>query len=130
MTKEQPKTKSFVLRIDATTMEALEKWAADEFRSINGQLSGPSTMPSAVPDVSPRKTPHPQSTTRHLQNTSDTTENGAGRPFRAGCPIRSHPTTAVPPQPEYGSCDNKGENSSVAFCPEGMPGEYILLRTK
>ncbi len=38
MTKEQPKTKSFVLRIDATTMEALEKWAADEFRSINGQL--------------------------------------------------------------------------------------------
>ena len=38
MTKEQPKTKSFELRIDATTMEALEKWAADEFRSINGQL--------------------------------------------------------------------------------------------
>ena len=37
MAKEQ-KTKSFVLRIDATTMEALEKWAADEFRSINGQL--------------------------------------------------------------------------------------------
>ena len=31
-------TKSFVLRVDAETMEALEKWAADEFRSINGQL--------------------------------------------------------------------------------------------
>lgn len=31
-------TKSFVLRIDAATMEALEGWAADEFRSINGQL--------------------------------------------------------------------------------------------
>ncbi len=30
--------KSFVLRIDAETMKALEKWAADEFRSINGQL--------------------------------------------------------------------------------------------
>ena len=27
-----------MLRIDAETMEALEKWAADEFRSINGQL--------------------------------------------------------------------------------------------
>lgn len=31
-------TKSFVLRVDAATMEALERWAADEFRSINGQL--------------------------------------------------------------------------------------------
>ena len=30
--------KSFVLRVDAETMDALEKWAADEFRSINGQL--------------------------------------------------------------------------------------------
>ena len=30
--------KSFVLRVDAQTMEALEKWAEDEFRSINGQL--------------------------------------------------------------------------------------------
>ena len=38
MPKEQSKTKSFVLRVDAATMEALEKWAADEFRSINGQL--------------------------------------------------------------------------------------------
>ena len=31
-------TKSFVLRVDAETMEAIEKWAADEFRSTNGQL--------------------------------------------------------------------------------------------
>ena len=31
-------TKSFVLRIDADTMEAVERWAADEFRSTNGQL--------------------------------------------------------------------------------------------
>ena len=30
--------KSFVLRVDADTMEAIEKWAADEFRSTNGQL--------------------------------------------------------------------------------------------
>ena len=27
-----------MLRIDAQTMEAVEKWAEDEFRSINGQL--------------------------------------------------------------------------------------------
>ena len=32
------KTKSFVLRIDARTMAAGEAWAADEFRSTNGQL--------------------------------------------------------------------------------------------
>ena len=30
--------KSFVLRINCETMSALEKWAADEFRSVNGQL--------------------------------------------------------------------------------------------
>ena len=27
-----------MLRVDGETMEALEKWASDEFRSINGQL--------------------------------------------------------------------------------------------
>ena len=32
------KKKTFVLRINPETMEALEKWAADDFRSINGQL--------------------------------------------------------------------------------------------
>ena len=37
MTKEN-KNKSFVLRIDSQTMEAIEKWAADEFRSTNGQI--------------------------------------------------------------------------------------------
>jgi len=31
-------TKSFVLRVDAVTMNAIEAWAADEFRSTNGQL--------------------------------------------------------------------------------------------
>lgn len=31
-------TKTFLLRVDAETMEAVEQWAADEFRSVNGQL--------------------------------------------------------------------------------------------
>ena len=31
-------TKTVLLRVDAETMEAVEKWAADEFRSVNGQL--------------------------------------------------------------------------------------------
>lgn len=35
MAKEK---KSFVLRMNCETMSALEKWAADEFRSVNGQL--------------------------------------------------------------------------------------------
>jgi len=30
--------KTFVLRVDEDTFKALEKWAADEFRSVNGQL--------------------------------------------------------------------------------------------
>lgn len=32
------KKKSFVLRIDPETFKQIEKWADDEFRSVNGQL--------------------------------------------------------------------------------------------
>ncbi|HAP69016.1 MAG TPA: Arc family DNA binding domain-containing protein [Flavobacteriales bacterium] len=32
------KKKPFVLRLNPETMKAVEKWAADEFRSSNGQL--------------------------------------------------------------------------------------------
>ena len=31
-------TKSCIRRVDAETMSAIEAWAADEFRSTNGQL--------------------------------------------------------------------------------------------
>jgi len=34
----EKKTKNFILRIDTDTMDAIEAWAADEFRSTNGQL--------------------------------------------------------------------------------------------
>lgn len=30
--------KPFALRIDSEALKAVEKWAADEFRSTNGQL--------------------------------------------------------------------------------------------
>jgi hypothetical protein len=30
--------KPFALRIDPEIMKAIEKWAADEFRSVNGQI--------------------------------------------------------------------------------------------
>ena len=33
-----PKKKTFVLRINPEIYKAVEKWAADEFRSTNGQL--------------------------------------------------------------------------------------------
>ena len=32
------KKKPFVLRLDPETLSSIEKWAADEFRSTNGQL--------------------------------------------------------------------------------------------
>ncbi|MCL1867431.1 MAG: Arc family DNA-binding protein [Paludibacter sp.] len=32
------KIKTFVLRIDTDTMSKIERWAADEFRSVNGQI--------------------------------------------------------------------------------------------
>lgn len=32
------KKRSFVLRLDPETLKAVEKWSADEFRSMNGQL--------------------------------------------------------------------------------------------
>ena len=31
-------TKTVLLRVDAETMDAVEHWAADEYRSVNGQL--------------------------------------------------------------------------------------------
>lgn len=38
MPKKESNTKSFILRIDSEMMDAIEAWAADEFRSTNGQL--------------------------------------------------------------------------------------------
>ena len=38
MATPEKSTKSFILRVDAETMSAIEAWAADEFRSTNGQL--------------------------------------------------------------------------------------------
>jgi len=38
MAEKKDKNKSFILRIDAQTMDAIEAWAADEFRSTNGQI--------------------------------------------------------------------------------------------
>ncbi|MDE7347270.1 MAG: Arc family DNA-binding protein [Muribaculaceae bacterium] len=34
----QQKNKGFLLRLDSEMMEQVEKWAAQEFRSVNGQI--------------------------------------------------------------------------------------------
>jgi len=36
--EKESNTKSFVLRVNPEMMDAIEKWAADEFRSTNGQI--------------------------------------------------------------------------------------------
>jgi hypothetical protein len=33
-----PKKKAFALRVNEDMLKAIEKWAADEFRSTNGQI--------------------------------------------------------------------------------------------
>ncbi|HWJ91725.1 MAG TPA: hypothetical protein VNR87_11475 [Flavisolibacter sp.] len=45
--------KSFVLRIDTDTYKALEKWASDEFRSVNGQIEF--LLDKALKDTGRRK---------------------------------------------------------------------------
>lgn len=48
------KKKSFVLRLDPEDYAALERWAADEFRSINGQLEW--VIDKALKDAGRKKT--------------------------------------------------------------------------
>lgn len=38
MRAKKEDTKTFVLRVEGSTMDAIEAWAADEFRSVNGQI--------------------------------------------------------------------------------------------
>lgn len=45
--------KAFALRIDEDTLKAVERWAADEFRSTNGQLEW--IINKALKDVGRRK---------------------------------------------------------------------------
>ena len=47
--------KNFVLRIDEDTFKALEKWAGDEFRSVNGQIEW--IIDKALKESGRKKTP-------------------------------------------------------------------------
>lgn len=55
--------KSFALRINKKLMEAVEKWAADEFRSTNGQIEW--IISQALKDAKRLKS---KRTTDHSQN--------------------------------------------------------------
>jgi len=61
------KRKSFPLRIDPSVHEALEKWAADDLRSVNGQIEF--LLRQAVMDAGRLRVPQSQP-----PNESDTTE--------------------------------------------------------
>jgi hypothetical protein len=50
--------KSFVLRIDEETFKAIEKWANDEFRSVNGQLEW--LIDKALKDAGRKKNDKPK----------------------------------------------------------------------
>ena len=50
--------KNFVLRIDEDVYKALEKWAADEFRSVNGQIEW--LVDKALKDSGRKKPADPQ----------------------------------------------------------------------
>ena len=56
----EKKTKSFSLRVDAETMNAIEAWAADEFRSTNGQLQWILTEALRKAKRLPKKKSQPQ----------------------------------------------------------------------
>ena len=54
--------KTFVLRIDENIYKSLEKWAADEFRSVNGQIEWVLlTQLKAAKRYKEVKTPKPKS---------------------------------------------------------------------
>jgi hypothetical protein len=60
--------KPFLLRLDPATYVALERWAADELRSLNAQIeyilrralqeAGRSPRPASAPPAEPTSQPH------------------------------------------------------------------------
>ena len=68
-------TKSFILRVDSDTMDAIEKWAADEFRSTNGQLQWIITEALRKARRLPKKKRKPEEGTQ--KDSPNSTENSA-----------------------------------------------------
>lgn len=64
--------KNFVLRLDAQTMEAVERWAADEFRSTQGQLQW------IIAEALRRAGRAPKKTSSRKEKPPGTTDGGNG----------------------------------------------------
>ena len=58
--------KSFVLRIDEDVYKMLEKWAADDFRSVNGQIEW--ILSQKLKEAGRTKSPHTNDTDNKTQN--------------------------------------------------------------
>jgi hypothetical protein len=52
-----PERKPFLLRIDPHVLEAVQKWAADDLRSLNGQIEF--LLRQALADAKRLKKPQP-----------------------------------------------------------------------
>jgi hypothetical protein len=59
--------KNFVLRMDEEMYKALEKWAADEFRSVNGQIEW--ILDKAIKETGRAKSSH-KSSSKNNKSTS------------------------------------------------------------
>jgi hypothetical protein len=75
LAKKENKTKSFILRIDSDTMDAIEKWAADEFRSTNGQLQWIITEALRKARRLPKKRPAEPPADKVLEASNEESEN-------------------------------------------------------
>ena len=80
MAEKQP-SKNFLLRLDRASMEALERWAADEFRSVNGQLQWIVADAHPVSDrmsvLVPTAATEPQTVTKRAERAQQSEERHA-----------------------------------------------------
>lgn len=72
--------KAFLLRIDPAVLEAVQRWANDDLRSLNGQIEF--LLRRALRDAGRVRTPDPSSSGRQPlgDETADEPSDGAGRP--------------------------------------------------
>ncbi len=61
--------KRFLLRVDADLYEALEKWAADDLRSVNGQMEY--LLTDAVRHANRARLPRPTSKADNSSSSGD-----------------------------------------------------------
>ena len=70
--------KSFLLRLEPRTMEALQRWASDELRSLNGQIEF--LLRRALADAGRSRDPGPPSPDDGGSSESPSPPRGGGRP--------------------------------------------------